>query len=110
MLYAFAILFPLVAASVVGSDGHTFADNPLDVDGARAAARANQSSVPHRASELSAWAALGAAHSAAPLLTFLTVLCYFGMNEVAREVARTATTDAPWRSLLLTRHRPARCS
>ncbi len=60
MLYIFAVLFPLLTASKVGGEGlHSH-----DFDGP-------------------AWLK-GLSQSAAPVLTFFTVLSYFGLHEVAR--------------------------
>ena len=62
MLYAFALLFPLLVASKVGSD------TELDTDAAGFTI------------------VVGTSHIVAPLLAFVTVLSYFGMHEVAREL------------------------
>ena len=64
MLYAFGLLFPLLAASKVGTD--PIVQDEDDLEGYGVFVRA--------------------VHSSAPGLTFLTVLAYFGMHEVAREL------------------------
>lgn len=61
MLYAFSIIFPLLAAAKLGGDATAIAEN----------------------TELG-WGSTVLSQLASPSLTFVTVLAYFGAHEVAR--------------------------
>ena len=66
MLYAFGLLFPVLASSKIGTDARD-----VDIDD----------------EVLAHWRALQAlSHLGAPGLTFVIVLSYFGMHEVARDL------------------------
>ena len=85
MLYAFSLIFPLLAASKVGGDIAITAATDLGTPPLTTIDRELSNSGLDLESAAVRWAEL-ASHLAAPLLTFLTVLSYFGMHEVAREL------------------------